>query len=130
MLRFGIGLFLVLHGLAHAAAGMAAQDAPRGFGLALGPGAAVVLATALFATATPGFVAAGFGIWGVAGLEPRWRVFARSASVASALLLVLFARPLLETALGLTADAVALVLAGASIRGGARELTPSAGRSS
>jgi hypothetical protein len=55
------------------AAGVTAQDAPRGLGLALPSGVRVVLATALFAVAVSGFVAAGFGSWGVRGLERSWR---------------------------------------------------------
>jgi hypothetical protein len=101
------GSLLVVHGLAHAAAGMAAQDAPRGLALLLAPTSRIVLATTLFAIALPGFVAAGFGCWRVIGLERFWRVLARVAAVASGLLLVTFARPLIETTLGLALDAVA-----------------------
>jgi hypothetical protein len=111
MRRFAIGLFFVLHGLAHAAAGMAAQDVPGGVEVAFGFGVRVVLATTLFAIATPGFVAAGFGTWGVVGLERWWRVAARSAAVASALLLILFPRGLVDTAIGLAFDVLALLIA-------------------
>ena len=89
---------------------MAAQDAPRGLALWLDDTSRIVLATTLFGIALPGFVAAGLGCWRVAGLERYWQVLARVAAAASGLLLITFARPLIETTLGLALDAAILAL--------------------
>ena len=108
MRRALLGTFLVLHGLGHAAIGMAAQDAPHGLAAGLGPRGAVALAAVLFAVAMPGFVAAGFGVWGVVALV-RWVVaLVRVAAMASVLLLSLFARRPLESAVGLALDVLAI----------------------
>ena len=115
MRRFWVGLFLVLHGLAHAAFGMAAQDLPGIPGHALSGPPRVWLATALFLGAMPGFMAAGFGRWGVIGLRHHWQSFAYGAIAASAALLVIFPRGLLATALGLAFDAIALLLTMATV---------------
>jgi len=107
MMRFLIGSFLVLHGLAHAAAGMAAQDARSGsFGIGR-----VAVATILFLLATPGFVAAGLGAYGVMGFEKRWPALVEAAAVASALLFLLGDMGVIEASFGLTFDVLALVLA-------------------
>jgi hypothetical protein len=95
MRRTLAGLFFVIHGLAHAASGMGAQDAHGGV-------VRVSLATLLFSLATPGFVVAGLGVWGVPRLERHWRVVAQIAAVASALLLALAWRGILEMSLGLS----------------------------
>jgi hypothetical protein len=58
-----------------------------------------------------GFVAAGFGAWGVVGLESRWRPLARAAAISSCLLLVLFVRIIIESGLGLVVDGIALAIA-------------------
>lgn len=68
MRRQGIGLFFVVHGLAHSAVGMAAQDLARQLPWAPSRGWSVAIATALFAMAMSGFVAAGLGVWGVCKL--------------------------------------------------------------
>jgi hypothetical protein len=110
MRRFAIGLFFVLHGLAHAAIGMTAQDAPHGLALAFGPGLRVALATTLFVIAMPGFVAAGFGHWGVVGIRHWWRTLARVAAGGSLLLLLFFSTSPAEAIAGLVLDAVAVAL--------------------
>ena len=107
MKRFLIGSFLVVHGLAHAAMGMAAQDARAGsFGVAR-----TAVATVLFLLATPGFVAAGLGVYGVASLEKRWTALVEAAAVASAILFLLVGRGVIEASFGLAFDVLALVLA-------------------
>lgn len=113
MRRFGVGLFLVLHGLAHAAAGTAAQDAPRGIAAALPAGARELLATLLFIVAMPGFVAAGFGVWGTLGLRRIWAPLTSTAVLGSALLLALYSPPSTQLVVGLGLDAAALALSGA-----------------
>ena len=101
------GLFVVFHGLAHTAAGMAAQDVPQGLAASWLPAAwATWLATACFLLATPGFVAAGFGFLRVAGLTRYWQPLVRLAALGSALLLTLFSRSLLESGSGLVLDAM------------------------
>lgn len=111
MRRFSVGLFLVLHGLAHAAFGMAAQDLPGVAGNALSGPPRVWLATLLFLGATPGFMAAGLGSWGTIGLARHWRTLAYGATTASIALLLMFPRGLMTTLLGVGFDAVALLLA-------------------
>ena len=113
MRRFAIGLFLVLHGLAHAAAGTAAQDVPRGIAAALPAGASAPFATLLFIVAMPGFVAAGFGVWGVVGLRRIWGPLTSSAVMASALLIAFYSPPPAQVVAGLVLDGVALALSGA-----------------
>jgi hypothetical protein len=116
MPRFPVGLLLVLHGLAHAAFGMAAQDLPGVAGTALSGPPRVWLATVLFLGATPGFMAAGFGCWGTVGLARHWRAIAYGAIAASVALLSMFPRGLTTTLLGLGFDALALVLARAGLQ--------------
>ena len=111
MARFFVGLFLVLHGLAHAAFGMTAQDLPGVPGTALSGPPRVWLATALFLGATPGFIAAGFGRWGAVGLARHWRGITYGAITSSVALLFIFPRGLLTTGWGLALDALALLLA-------------------
>ncbi|MBX3232548.1 MAG: hypothetical protein KIT84_16355 [Labilithrix sp.] len=78
-----VGLALILHGLAHVALGTAVQDARQGIELVVG--------TVLFAIATPGFVAAGFGAWNVAGLRHVWGGLVKLGVLASLLLVVISA---------------------------------------
>jgi hypothetical protein len=112
MRRFAIGLFLVLHGLGHAALGMSAQDLPRR--LAFVPETwMLIVASALFVVTMPVFVAAGFGLWGVIGLRSVWRPLTSAGVVASCLLLVLFAPAPMLRAFGLGFDALALAMCGA-----------------
>ncbi len=111
MRRFVVGLFLVLHGLAHAAFGMAAQDLPGVAGNALSGPPRAWLATALFLGATPGFMAAGFGRLGTVGLARHWRTLAYGATIASVALLLMFPLGFTITLAGLSFDALALLLA-------------------
>lgn len=101
--RAVIGLLLILHGLAHIALGMAAQDA----------GSTVILSTALFLVVTPGFVAAGFGAWGVRGLSAIWGGLVKASVFASILLVVFCAPPASRSLVALLLDAVLLALADA-----------------
>lgn len=101
--RVIVGLLLILHGLAHVALGMAAQDA----------GSSVALSTALFLVATPGFVAAGFGAWGVRGLRSIWGGLVKASVLASILLVVFCAPPTSRALVALLLDAVLLALADA-----------------
>lgn len=101
------GLFLVFHGLAHAAAGMAAQDYPHGVAASWLPASwATGVATVCFLFAVPGFVAAGFGFLRIAGLARYWQQLVWLSSFGSALLLTLFSRSLLESGSGLVLDAM------------------------
>jgi hypothetical protein len=111
MRRFLIGLLLVLHGLAHAAFGMAAQDLPGRAGTALSGPPRIWLATALFLGATPGLVAAGFGVWGTIGLERCWRELVYAGAISSIALLLMFPRGMLETIVGLSLDALVVMIA-------------------
>ena len=96
-IRTIFGALLVAHGLAHAAPGMwAAGRAPAWF------------VTPLWLVAMCGFLAAGFGLLGVAGFRRRWPVVVTAAGVAS--LLVLLTVGGIPLAVGLVLD-VALVLA-------------------
>ena len=97
MRRTLIGLLFVLHGLAHAGAGMWAADR--------GPAAIV---TPLWAAAMLGFVAAGFGLLGMPGLHRRWEALSVTAVAASLVLLLFFGH--LAFAVGLLLDAAVLVV--------------------
>jgi len=98
MKRASLGLLLVLHGLAHAGAGMwVAQRTPAG------------LLSALWTTAMVGFVGAGFGVLGVPVLRTHWRRLTVAAAVCSVVLLASGRHAVF--ALGVTLDAVLLALA-------------------
>ena len=96
MRRVLIGTLFVLHGLAHAAAGMWAAS--------LGPAWVV---TPLWLIAMVGFMAAGFGLLGVGGLHRHWEKTAVIATGASLLLLLAFGH--LGLMLGLVLDGAILV---------------------
>lgn len=104
-IRAALGLALVLHGLAHISLGTAVQDVRRGSEL--------VVATVLFALATPGFVAAGFGAWNVAGLRSIWGSLVKVSVLASLLLLVMSAPAAPRTIAAVLVDALLLALADA-----------------
>ena len=97
MRRALVGTAFVLHGLAHAGAGMWAAG--------MGPAWVVSI---LWGVAMVGFVAAGFGLLGVPLLRRRWERIAVAAAVSSIMLLGLFGSvPLL---LGLAVDVGVLAL--------------------
>lgn len=98
MRRTWFGIALVLHGLAHANAGMLASDGYR------------VLPTLLWATASVAFLAAGLGLIGVRRLERHWQTLALVALLASLILLVVY-RPDTAT-LGILIDIAILGLLG------------------
>ena len=98
MKRVALGLLLVLHGLAHAGAGMWIADRTPPW-----------LLTVVWTTAMVGFVAAGFGVLGVPLLRAHWRRLLVAAAVSSMILLVLGRNPLLS--LGILIDATLLALA-------------------
>lgn len=98
LVRLLLGALLVLQGLAHAAAGTwAASNVPAWF------------VTPVWAAAMLGFMAAGFGLWGVVPLRARWRAFVVIGAVGSLLLLLFGTVGAPLFALGLAVD-VALAL--------------------
>jgi hypothetical protein len=91
-----LGFLLVIHGLAHAGAGMwATRSAPPW------------VTTTLWIIATTGFVLAGAGLLGVSRLDVRWRPLAASAAATSLALLALSWHPVLM--IGAVVDAAILV---------------------
>lgn len=103
--RILLGVALILHGLAHASAGMWATD--------IG-GRTIV--TVLWEAATVGFIAAGAGLFGVASLKRWWRLLVVIAAVSSLSLLLLYSHPLFIA--GIAADFVLSALALAPAVGG------------
>jgi hypothetical protein len=95
MRRIILGIALLLHGLAHANAGMLAADGSR------------LLPTVLWAVATVSFLAAGAGLFGVRHLARHWQVLGLTA-IASSLLLLVAYRP----ATAVTGIAIDLALLG------------------
>jgi len=96
--RLLLGILLILHGLAHASAGMWATDI-GGHGLV----------TFLWEISSIGFIAAGAGVLGVSELRKWWRVLVGIAVIASLLLLGIFGHPLFLV--GIVADVLVLVVA-------------------
>ena len=94
-LRVVVGVLLVLHGLAHASAGMWATDI-----------GGQTLVTLLWQGATIGFMAAGAGLIGVEILHRWWRVLIAIAAVSSLALLLLYGHPLFIV--GIATDFVAI----------------------
>ena len=94
--RVLIGIFLILHGLAHSRAGTVLIDPARSWrlfdGTALGS-LMVWITGSLWAVSMLGFVAGGLGLLGVVGLRRYSRRFVFVAAVASVMLLALAARP-------------------------------------
>ena len=101
MRRTIIAILLVLHGLAHSAAGV--------WAMSLGPAWAVI---PLWLIAEVGFVAAGLGLAGVPGLRAAWQPIAFFAGVSSVALLASFGT--LPLVVGLVLDVALLVLATAA----------------
>lgn len=97
-LRVVTGVLLMLHGLAHASAGMWATDS-----------GGHALVTFLWAGATLGFMAAGAGLLGIEALHRRWRLFIAIAVLSSLTLLLLYGHPLFIV--GIAADFVAIAAA-------------------
>lgn len=106
--RIFLGVALIVHGLAHASAGMWATD--------IG-GRTIV--TVLWEGATVGFIAAGAGLFGVGILQRWWRELVVTAALSSLTLLLLYSHPLFIA--GMAADFVLTALALAPVAGG--ELT-------
>jgi hypothetical protein len=102
-LRVIVGVLLMLHGLAHASAGMWATDI-----------GGQRLVTILWEGATIGFMAAGAGLIGIEFLHRWWRVLIGIASVSSLALLLLYGHPLFI--IGIAADFVAIGAAIATAR--------------
>jgi hypothetical protein len=104
MRRAILATIFILHGLAHSAAGIWATS--------LGPSWVVV---PLWLLAEAGFIGAGLGLAGVAGLRTVWQQLAFIAGISSVALLAAFGTlPLL---VGLGVDAVLFVLATALVEG-------------
>lgn len=78
-MRRVIGILLLAHGLAHAAAGVWASGMEHGW-----------LAIVLWAIATSNLVGAGLGLLGARGLRAAWRQLAIAGAVASLMMLSLF----------------------------------------
>ena len=96
MRRTLLGIAVLLHGLAHANAGMlAANDGS-------------VIATTLWATASVGFVTAGLGLVGVRRLSGVWPAFGMTAAGCSVLMLAIY-RPA-TAAVGLVVDLVLIAI--------------------
>lgn len=91
------GVFLLFHGLAHAGIGMWAGESGRWW-----------FPVALWELAMVGFLAAGFGAIGVAGLKDFWRALTVAGGIASLMLLILTPGSVLV--LGLTVDFLALTM--------------------
>jgi hypothetical protein len=98
MRRSLLGIALLLHGLAHANAGMLAADGAR------------VLPTVIWATAIVSFMASGFGLLGVRRLGRHWQVLGLTGILSSLLLLAVY-RPA-TSALGLAVDLTLLGVMG------------------
>lgn len=98
MRRALFGVAMLLHGLAHANAGMLAADGAR------------VLPTVIWAIATTAFMASGFGLLGVRRLERHWQVLGLVGILSSLLLLVAY-RPA-TSVLGVAVDAALLGVMG------------------
>ena len=106
MLKIFLAVLMIAHGLVHGSLAIAPNPADpeaspgtfftaveRSWLLAkLGWGAPAVrwLGIALVILSTVGFILAGLGVWGPAGLTSLWRTAAVVASLLSLLLLILF----------------------------------------
>src|SRR5687767_13900597 len=103
--RIAFAVALVLHGLAHASAGMWATDiGGRG------------LVTILWEGATAGFMGAAAGLHGSRIIQRWWRALVIIASLSSLILLFLYSHPLFI--IGIAADVVLLAIALAPAAGG------------
>jgi len=109
MLKIALGLFIIAHGLVHAILAVAPNPSdtnakPGTFfttvdrswllpQLGLSASAVQWVGIILVALSTLGFVLAGLGIFGVAGLSAIWRTLAIISSCISLVLLILFWHP-------------------------------------
>jgi hypothetical protein len=93
-----LGSFFVLHGLAHAAVGIWAAETGRWW-----------LVASLWELAMVGFIAAGLGALGVAGLRDLWRAFTLVAATASILLFLSSPNSAFLFGVGIDITALALV---------------------
>jgi hypothetical protein len=93
-----LGSFFLLHGLAHAAIGIWAVETGRWW-----------MVASLWELAMVGFIAAGFGALGLAGLRDVWRAIAIVAAGASILLFL--SSPLSAFLIGLGIDVTIMALA-------------------
>ncbi len=123
MLKIALAIFLIAHGLVHAGLAAAPNPAdpnakPLAFFTAaerswllprLGMGVTAVqwVGVTLVALSTLGFVLAGLGIFGVAGLSTIWQTVAIISAIFSLLLLILFWHPWLPV--GVLIDMVVLI---------------------
>lgn len=106
ILRVVTGILLILHGLAHASAGMWATDT-GGF----------ALVTILWEGATLGFMAAGAGLIGIEWLHRIWRPLIAIAAFSSLTLLLLYGHPLFVVGIAADFAAIALAIVTARITG-------------
>ncbi|MGZ3565605.1 MAG: hypothetical protein ACXWM4_08725 [Gemmatimonadaceae bacterium] len=94
-----LGYFFLLHGLAHAAVGIWAAETGRWW-----------MVASLWELAMVGFIAAGFGALGVAGLRDLWRAIAIVAAGASILLFLSSPRGVFLIGLGIDITFMALAV--------------------
>lgn len=104
-----LGSFLVVHGFGHAVAAMWAIESGR-----------VLFVRSLWELAMVGFLAAGFGALGVAGVRDFWRPITVLASVSSILSLVIAPNKVFVAGLVVDFTAIALVAYSRSPREEAR----------
>jgi hypothetical protein len=104
-----LGSLLVVHGFGHAVAAMWAIESGR-----------ILFVRSLWELAMVGFLAAGFGAIGVAGVRNFWRPMTLLASVASILSLVIAPNKVFVAGLALDFTAIALVAYSRSVREAAR----------
>jgi hypothetical protein len=104
--RGAIGLFLVALGASHLAAGATGAWSP----LALSGHADVLLVGA-----APGFAVAGLGLLGIAPLRRYVRLAARLAALASSLVALVLALPVVALVVWLALDAAAVLFVAWSV---------------
>lgn len=109
-----LGSFFLLHGLAHAAVGMWAAETGRWW-----------MVASLWELAMVGFVAAGLGALGVAGLRDLWRAIVVVASGASILLFLTSPRGVFLIGLAIDVTIMALAVYSKSANLGIDTLTMS-----
>ena len=114
-MKTALGIFIIAHGLVHSILAAAPNPSdteakPGAFftaadrswllpKLGLSPGGIQWVGIVLVALSTVGFVLAGMGILGVAGITAAWRVVVLAASIISLLLLITFWHPWLPVGL-------------------------------